>query len=202
MDKNKALKQLRLLEINGGNMRLAAEGWKNDYQKLFSTILSARTMDETTIPVSIELFKKYPNTKKLSKASYLQVSKIIKRVNFYKNKTKNIISCAKSVEENYKGKIPRDFDKLIELPGVGRKTANVFLSEIGKDEIGIDTHVNYISHYLNWTKSKKIEDIENDLKNLFPKSKWKRVNSILVRFGKNHTSRKKKNEILDEIKNN
>src|SRR3989344_4561783 len=102
--------------------------------------------------------------------------------------------------KEYNGKVPLDFDKLVELSGVGRKTANVFLSEQGKDAIGVDTHINYISQKLGWTKNSKPEKIEEDLKKLFPKEYWSSLNPILVRFGQTNTNRKKKDEILEKIK--
>ncbi len=83
---------------------------------------------------------------------------------------------------------------------MGRKTANVFLAELGNSNIGVDTHLNYLSRYLGWTKNNDQKKIEKDLKNLFPKNYWKNLNQISVRFGKNYTSKKKKDEILDIIK--
>jgi endonuclease III len=200
MNQKTALKQLRLLSKKPKEMRLAAESWNSDFQILISTIMSARTRDETTIPVAEKLFKRFSTAKKLSKAKILEVQKIIKPVNFYKNKSKNIIACAKKLETDFNGKIPLKIESLILLPGVGRKTANVFLSEIGKPGIGVDTHVSYISQKLGWTKNKNPHKIEQDLKKLFPRKYWSKVNSTLVRFGKTHTSRKKKDEILKEIK--
>ncbi len=181
-------------------MRLAAEEWSSDWQTLISTMLSARTRDEVTIVVANMLFKKFKTPRALAAAPIAAIKKIIKPVNFYKTKSKNVKECAKILASKYKGKVPHDFEKLIELPGVGRKTANVFLSEQGRDHIAVDTHVWYISHYLGWTKGKNQEQVETDLKKLFPKRYWKQLNPILVRFGKTHMSRKKKNELLDEIK--
>jgi len=181
-------------------MRLAAEKWPTDFQTLISIILSARTLDETTIKVCNILFKKYPDEKSLLKAKIQDIQKIIKPINFYKNKSKSITNCSKTLQEKYKGEVPEDYEKLLELSGVGAKTANVFLSEIGKDAIGVDTHVSYISQYLEWTKSSKPEKIEEDLKKLFPKKYWKKLNLTLVKFGKKYTSRKEKNSLLDEIK--
>lgn len=201
MDSKKAIKQLNVLDKYGKDMRLAAEKWKTKFQTLIAIILSARTKDETTIEVCKKLFGKYPNAKKLSSASLKGIKKIIKPINFYKNKSKNIIKAAKFLEEEYNGKIPKDFDNLVEIPGVGRKTANVFLTEMDKDAIGVDTHVSYISQKLNWTKKDKPEKIEEDLKELFPKKYWKKINPILVRFGKTYTSRKEKDKILGGVKN-
>ena len=199
MNPQKAIKQLRLLAKKSSKMRLAAESWKSPFQILISTALSARTRDETTIPVAEKLFKSYSSAKKLSKAKIVEIKKIIRPVNFYKNKSKNIIACAKKLETDFNGKIPFKIESLISLPGVGRKTANVFLSEIGRDGIGVDTHVSYISQKLDWTKHKNPHKIEEDLKKLFPKKHWNKVNSTLVRFGKTHTSRKEKDKLLEKI---
>ena len=203
----KEIKQLKELEKiarkklgKRRKLRLAAEQWNKPWKTLIATILSARRLDETTIKYSTILFKRYPNLKALAKANIKDVEKIIKPINFYKNKSRMIINCAKQLINEYNDKPPLEFEKLIELSGVGRKTANVFLSEQGHNTIGIDTHVNYISHYLYWTNHKKSEQIEQDLKKLFPKAYWSRINPILVRFGKMHTSRKEKNIILDEVR--
>ena len=201
MNQQKAIKQLSEINKLKGNIRLAGENWKTPFQTLISIILSARTLDETTIKVGNILFKKYNNSNKLSKANLQQIQKIIKPINFYKNKSKSIINCSIELEKNYNGKIPLDYNKLIQLSGVGDKTANVFLSEMGKDAIGVDTHVFYISRYLEWTDKTKPIDVEEDLRKLFPKNYWKKLNSILIKFGKKFTSRKEKDKILDEIKN-
>ena len=195
------LRQFEELKRLGSSMRLAAEEWKEPWQTLVSTILSARTRDEKTIPIASELFKRYTGVDDLAKAKLRDVQKIIRPINFYKTKSKNIINCAKILAEKYKCEPPHDFDKLMELPGVGRKTANVFLSEMGEDTIGIDTHVSYCAQKLGWTKSDKPERIEEDLKRLFPKKYWKKINPILVRFGKTYTSRKEKDRILMKIRN-
>lgn len=203
MDSETAIKQLNKIRKRGNSIRLAAEEWKNDFQTLISIILSARTRDETTIEVSKKLFRKYPNAKSLSKASLSEVKKIIKPVNFYKNKSQNVLNCAKVLIRDYSSKIPSTIEKLIKLPGVGRKTANVYLTEIGEQGLGVDTHVNYCSRKLGWTKhpESKPHKIEEDLKKLFPEKYWNKVNSTLVRFGKTHNSRKQKDKILEEIKN-
>jgi len=200
MNQTLALKQLKLLDKYGKKMRLAAEKWPNEFQTLISIILSARTKDETTIRVGTALFKKYPTAKKLSEAKLKEIEKTIKPVNFYKNKSKNIINCAKILVKEHNSKVPESIEELIKLSGVGRKTANVFLTEKGKYAVGVDTHVNYISQALGWTKNKKPEKIEKDLEALFPKKYWSKINETLVRFGKTYTSRKEKDELLREIK--
>lgn len=200
MDSKTAIKQLNELSKLGNEMRLAAEQWENNFQTLIAIILSARTRDETTIKICKNLFKKFPTANKLSKAKASEIEKVIKPVNFYKNKSKNILNCAKVLVEKYNSKIPEKIDELIKLPGVGRKTANVFLTEINHNALGVDTHVSYCSQKLGWTKNSNPHKIEEDLKELFPKKYWNKVNSTLVRFGKTHTSKKQKDKILEEIK--
>ncbi|MEK6871802.1 MAG: endonuclease III [Nanoarchaeota archaeon] len=200
MNTAQALAQFKQIEKLKGNMRLAAEGWLTKFQTLLATILSARSLDETTIKVCIVLFQKYPDSKKLAAASQKEIERIIHSVNFYKNKSKHIIACAKQLQGKYNGEPPANYRQLIELPGVGNKTANVFLSEQGHNTIGVDTHVYYISRYLEWSASKKLEDVEKDLKKLFPEKEWRALNPTLVKFGKKYTSRREKNNILDKIK--
>jgi len=196
----KHIKQLKELERYGSKKRLAAEDWKEPWQTLIATALSARTRDDTTIPIADNLFSKYNSLKKLSRAKTSDVEGIIRKVNYHKTKSRHIIDCAKMLIKYYKGEVPLEFDKLVELPGVGRKTANVFLAVMGKDTIGIDTHLSYTSQKLGWTKNTKPEKIEKDLQKLFPREYWGRLNYIVVRFGQTHTGRKEKDRLLDEIK--
>ena len=200
MNQKIALKQLNFMKNNSSKMRLATEKWRSPFEILISTIMSARTRDEVIIPVSEKLFKKYNTPKKLGNAKLDSIKRIIRPVNFYQNKSKNIVNCSKEIIKNYDGKVPEKIEELIKLPGVGRKTANVFISEVGGNGIGIDTHVSQISQKLRWTKNKKPEKIEEDLKKLFSKKHWNKVNSTLVRFGKTYTSKKEKNILLEKVK--
>lgn len=200
MDEKNALKQMAFMRKNSKSMRLAAEKWRAPWRTLISTILSAQTRDETTIPISNKLYSKYNTLNNLANARISDVKKIIRPVNFYKNKSKNIINCAKTLIKNYKGEVPRDIDELVKLPGVGRKTANVFLTEYGAHGLAVDTHVFQLSRRLGWSKGKTPHKVEEDLKKLFSKRNWGKVNATLVRFGKTHTSRKQKNSLIEKIK--
>lgn len=200
MDEKTALKQMERLSVLSKNMRLAAESWDSEFQILVSIILSARTLDETTIRVGTLLFQKYPTANALSQAPLEDVEKIISPINFYQNKARYIIECAKTLVEKYGGKPPHYIDALTSLSGVGRKTANVFLSEVGNEGIGVDTHLSYISQKLEWTKNTKPEKIEEDLKNLFARENWNKVNPTAVRFGKTYTNRQEKDKLLEKIK--
>ena len=200
MNREIALRQFREIEKLAGNPRLAAEGWKEDWKTLIATLMSARTTDKITIPIAEGLFLKYGNITKLSKASIGDIGKLIRGVNFYKTKARNISNLAKILVRDYNSKVLHDFLKLIELPGVGRKTANVFLAEKGHGRIGVDTHLLWISQQMGWTKNEKQELVEKDLENLFPEHLWGELNQALVSFGQTYTNRRVKKEMLEGIK--
>ena len=198
---DKKIRQLRRVDYFGKSMRLAAEKWGCPWKTLISIMLSARTRDETTMVVAKELFKRFPSLIKLSGAKLGEIEKVIKPINFYKNKSRNILNSAKILVKAYGSNVPMQFGELMKLPGVGRKTANVFLSEYGEDAIGVDTHVFYISKRLGWCKGKTPDKVESELKRIFPKQYWRRLNPILVRFGKTYTSKKEKDILLEKIRN-
>ncbi|MBP7708045.1 endonuclease III [Candidatus Pacearchaeota archaeon] len=200
MNSKKAIKQLKEIEKLAKEIRLAADEWDEDWKTLVAILMSARTKDKITIPIAAELFNSYSSLEKLSRAKIGDIENIIRQVNFYKTKSKHISELAKILVEKYNSKVPHDFNQLVELPGVGRKTANVFLAEQGYGTIGVDVHVSYISNYLGWTKSEKQEQVEKDLKKLFPEKLWGKLNWILVRFGQTYPNRELRNKILDKIK--
>ena len=200
MNQKRAVKQLMAIKKMAKEIRLAADDWPSEWQTLIATLMSARTTDKVTIQIATKLFEKYDSVEKLSRAGVSSIAEIVRGVNFYKTKARNISNLAKILTSAYNGKVPHDFSKLIELPGVGRKTANVFLAEQGHGRIGIDTHCLWLSQQMGWTKHEKQELVEKDLKKLFPRRLWGDINWILVRFGQTFPSRTKKREILKEIK--
>lgn len=194
-----ALKQLKMLDAHGTPMRLAAEGWDAPYKTLLSTIMSARTRDEVTIPVAKRLFDELPSLSAIAHAPLGRIEQLISRINFYRNKAANVKRCAQVLEEQYGGVVPLEEHTLLSLPGVGRKTVGVFLSEQGLPAIGVDTHVAYIARYLGWTRHSNPDQIQKDLLALFPKKVWKQVNPVMVRFGKSY-SPSIKHVLLEKIK--
>jgi endonuclease-3 len=199
INQKKAVRQLNALKRAGKQLRLAAE-WRRPWQSLISTILSARTRDEKTIEVSNALYRKYKSVRALAEADLRDVGRIIRGVNYYRTKAKNIIACAGKIAREHGGAVPRDFDKLVELPGVGRKTANVFLAHQGGAHIGVDTHLGYVSRKMGWTKHDKPHLVEEDLKKLFPRRYWRKLNYIVVRFGQTYRSRRKKDKMIRKIR--
>ncbi|MGD8708638.1 MAG: endonuclease III [Nitrosopumilaceae archaeon] len=153
---------------------------------LIGTILSARTKDESTTKVVKVLFSKYKNSKELANAKLKDVEKIIKSIGFYHVKAKRIIEVAKIIDSRYKGQVPDDLEKLVGLPGVGRKTANcVLVYAFDKPAIPVDIHVHRISNRLGLVDTKTPEETEMELMKKIPKKFWLEINDTFVMYGQN-----------------
>ena len=159
--------------------------FNNPFEMLIATVLSAQTTDVSVNKVTPILFTKYPTSFALSKANESDVEEIIKPVGLAKTKARNIINLSKILVEKYNGDVIKDFDELIKLPGVGRKTANVVLAEaFDIPRIGVDTHVSRVSYRLGLTTNTDPFLIEQDLMALFPSTIWKEVHLKLLFFGR------------------
>jgi endonuclease III len=153
---------------------------------LIGTILSARTRDESTSAVVRELFSKYKTARSLAKAKLSDVEKIIKRTGFYHVKAKRIIEVASIIDSKYSGTVPKTMEELINLPGVGRKTANcVLVYAFDEPAIPVDTHVHRISNRLGLVKTKIPEETEIELMKTIPRKYWIRINDTFVMYGQN-----------------
>jgi len=153
---------------------------------LIGTILSARTKDENTAKVVKKLFSRYRTPRALASAKVRDVEKLIKSIGFYHVKAKRIIKVAQIINSQYKGKVPENFDKLIELPGVGRKTANcVLVYAFDTPAIPVDTHVHRISNRLGLVDTKMPEETEMELRKKIPKKYWLQINETFVTYGQN-----------------
>jgi len=153
---------------------------------LIGTILSARTKDEATTKAVKALFSKYKNSKQLANAKVKDVEKIIKSIGFFHVKSKRIIEVAKIINTKYKGKVPDNLDTLVELPGVGRKTANcVLVYAFEKPAIPVDIHVHRISNRLGLVDTKNPEETEQELMKKVPKKYWIDINDTFVMYGQN-----------------
>ena len=163
------------------------EKTKSPYMVLVSCILSLRTMDKITGPVSRKLFETVKTPQDMNRLSLKKLQEIIKPVNFYITKSKRIKDISKILAKNYNGKVPDDFDELMKFKGVGRKTANIVMTYgfFKKDYIAVDTHVHRVPNRLGWIKTKKPEDTEEQLKKILPKKYWQDFNDIIVTFGQN-----------------
>ena len=158
--------------------------FNKDYELLIATVLSAQSTDKRVNIVTKELFSKY-DIFSLAKANVGDIEKIIRTVGTFKRKAVYIIEIAKKLVRDYNGVVPNNREYLESLPGVGRKTCNVVLSNIYNiPTIAVDTHVARVSKRLGLTKSDDVLKIEKDLMNFFPKDKWSRVHHQLVLFGR------------------
>ena len=153
---------------------------------LIGTILSARTKDETTTKAVKALFAKYKNPKELANAKIKDVEKIIRSIGFFHVKSKRIIEVAKIIHKKYKDKVPEDLDTLVQLPGVGRKTANcVLVYAFEKPAIPVDIHVHRISNRLGLVDTKNPEETEQELMSKIDKKYWIDINDTFVMYGQN-----------------
>ena len=153
---------------------------------LIGTILSARTKDETTTKAVKALFLKYKNPEDLANAKIKDVEKIIRSIGFFHVKSKRIIEVAKIIHVKYKDKVPEDLDTLVQLPGVGRKTANcVLVYAFEKPAIPVDIHVHRISNRLGLVNTKNPEDTEQELMKKIDKKYWIDINDTFVMYGQN-----------------
>lgn len=153
---------------------------------LIGTILSARTKDETTTKAVKALFLKYKNPEDLANAKIKDVEKIIRSIGFFHVKSKRIVEVAKIIHQKYKDKVPEDLDTLVQLPGVGRKTANcVLVYAFEKPAIPVDIHVHRISNRLGLVDTKNPEDTEQELMKKIDKKYWIDINDTFVMYGQN-----------------
>jgi len=165
--------------------RLAGEGWDSCWKTLIVTIMSAQSRDETTISIAENLFLKYPNLKELAEADFKVVLNIFGGLNYNKTKSRNVISAARFIIDNYGGEIPDTMEDLLKIPGVGRKTANLVLSEcFNLPSITVDTHVHRICNVFGFVNSKTSNETEAQLKAYIPEAYWSKINRIFVLWGK------------------
>ena len=156
------------------------------YQLLVATILSAQCTDQRVNQVTPLLFKKYPNAKSLAKAKVEDVEEIIRSTGFFKNKAKNLLLCTKTLVEKFNGEVPNQLESLVQLAGVGRKTANVVLGTFYGIPSGVvvDTHVSRLTRRLGLTKSENPVDIERDLMKILPENEWIMFSHRLIHHGR------------------
>ena len=159
---------------------------RGPFSILIGTILSARTRDENTAKVVKKLFAKYKSSESLAKAKIRDVEKLIKSIGFYHVKAKRIVEVSSIIESEFNGKVPDNFDDLLGLPGVGRKTANcVLVYAFDKPAIPVDIHVHRISNRLGLVETKTPEETELELMKIIPKKYWLEINETFVMYGQN-----------------
>ncbi len=179
-------------------LREATKGWvtpfvtemsrhkREPFRVLISTILSLRTQDKTTALAAPRLFALADTPQKMMKLQARQIEKAIYPVGFYRVKSKNILKTCRELVKKYDGRVPDEIDELVALPGVGRKTANLVLTQgYGKLGICVDTHVHRITNRWGYVKTKTPELTEMSLRAKLPTEYWIEINDHLVMLGQN-----------------
>ncbi len=181
-ERTKEIYEKMLSRFGGASCEL---NFKNNFELIVSVVLSARCTDKRVNIITEKLFLKYPTPEELAGADQIDVEKLIYSCGFFKNKAKNIILLSKDIVERFNGKVPENYDDLISLAGVGRKTANV-VTFVGFSlpAIAVDTHVFRVSNRLDIAKSKTPLECEKLLQKEVNKDKWGTFHHLLVLFGR------------------
>lgn len=162
------------------------DSFNDPYLVLIACILSLRTNDRTTYPATLRMLELGKTPADFAKLDVKTLEKAIYPVGFYANKAKQIVELSKELVEKYDSKVPDEIDELVKFNGVGRKTANLVLSEgFKKPAICVDVHVHRISNRLGYVKTKTPEETEFELRKKLPKKYWIDINSLLVTHGQN-----------------
>ncbi len=159
--------------------------FRNPFELLVVTVLSAQTTDRRVNTVSPALFAAYPDAKALAAADREQVERIIQPTGFFRAKTETIVKLAQALVERYDGAVPPRLEELVTLPGVGRKTANVVLGDaFGIPGITVDTHFGRLARRFGWTTQTDPVKVEQEVGALFPKRAWVLLNHHLIWHGR------------------
>lgn len=156
------------------------------FQLLCATVLSAQTTDVAVNKATPKLFARYPDARALAAADPTDVEPFVSTLGFFRQKSKSLVGLARAIVDKHGGEVPRTLEDLVELPGVGRKTANVVLGVIwhAPDGVVVDTHVQRISQRIKWTKHDDPVKIERDLCKILPRDKWDIASHILIFHGR------------------
>ena len=163
-----------------------ALNYRSPFELLIATILSAQCTDERVNQVTVDLFKRYPAPADFAAAPIGHIEKAIQSTGFFRNKAKNIKACCAELVDKYDGEIPEDLDALVDLAGVGRKTANVVLGTAYGIPTGVvvDTHVGRISRRLGLTRCEDAVKVEKDLMEILPKKQWIDFSHRMIHHGR------------------
>jgi endonuclease-3 len=159
--------------------------YANAFELLVATILSAQSTDAGVNLVTPALFKRYPNARALAKADTNDLETLIHSTGFYRAKSKSLLGMAQALVADHRGDVPADMEQLVELPGVGRKTANVVLGHaLGVPGLPVDRHVLRVSNRIGIAESDDPEVVEEQLCKALPKARWTRTSDTLILHGR------------------
>ena len=202
-ESNKA-RQQRAVQINKRLQEQYPEAssalnWRNAFELLVATILSAQSTDEIVNRVIKDLFEKYPTAEALAAADRAELEQDIYSTGFYRRKAKSIQTTAQKLIDEFDGQIPENMEEMLALPGVARKTANVVLNEAVHSQTGdyegvaVDTHVKRVAYRLGLTDQTDPKKVEQDLMELLPRRSWRQVGNALILLGRQHCTARKPN---------
>ncbi|MBR3502894.1 MAG: endonuclease III [Clostridia bacterium] len=184
MDKDRARAVMEALEELYPEAK-AELHFRNPYETLIATILSAQCTDKRVNQVTEALFEKYPNTAAMARLEPEELEPLIKSCGLYHNKAKNIVAACRALVEQYDGEVPADRKKLMALPGVGQKTAGVvLLAAFGDDQIPVDTHVFRVSNRIGLAHAGTPSGVEKQLQELLPRDIWSHAHHLLIWHGR------------------
>ncbi len=179
-----AKRALKIFSILGRKYGRSLHKNENPFFVLIFTVLSARNRDSQTYKAANILFKRFPTIRSLGAAAVGDIERCIRFIGLYRQKARRVKRISQLLLQRHAGKVPDDFGQLLELPGVGRKTAScVLIYAFKKPAIAVDTHVFRVSNRLGIVNAKNELKVEEALKRLLPKSRWLEVNELLVRHG-------------------
>ena len=174
----------RQLSKNYPNVRCELD-YKNAFQLLVATVLSAQCTDKRVNQTTPALFKKYPNPQKMAKADLRDIQRLVMSTGFFRAKAKNIKGLSNKIIEEFDGKVPSNLEDLITLPGVGRKTANVVLGHaFGIPGITVDTHFGRLSRRFGWSKQNNPVRVEFEVGELIPEKEWTNLSQRMIWHGR------------------
>ena len=158
---------------------------RSPFELLISTILSAQATDKSVNAATPFLFERYPNARAMAQAEPEDLIPYIKTIGLYRNKAKNCVATAKKLAADFAGEVPEDFDAMMSLPGVGRKTASVVLANaFGRPAVAVDTHVGRLARRLEFTKETNPDKVQDALEDLFPEESWIFLHNALIFHGR------------------
>ena len=184
MTKQKTKEILKRLDREYG---VTKEGFfhDHDWQLLIAIMLSAQSTDKQVDETLPALWKRFPSLKAVAEAPVEEIEQAIKSIGLYKMKAKNIKNCCLKLLNEHNGKVPVSIEQLVELPGVGRKTATLFLADAyGIPGVTVDTHVFRISKRIGWAEGKNPAQVERELMEVLPREHWNRINFQLIYHGR------------------
>ncbi len=181
---------VKLFEKNYGELKPFLK-FNNAFQLLIAVVLSAQCTDKRVNIITADLFKRYIKPSDLAKKNLKDFEEEIKTCGMYHNKAKNLIEASKILTENFNNEVPKDFDSLVSLPGVGRKSANVILGTYFNEErFPVDTHVFRVANRIGLVSQKTPEKTEDDLTAIIPPNLWMKMHRWLIYHGRTYCTAK------------